>query len=116
MEFCPKCDYYLVLNTKTGDCIRKCLQCGYSSPDTKGGLVYETIVKERSSEAYKILINEFTKQDPTLPHNNNIKCPRADCPSNSGAAKRDVMIIKTDPVNLKYAYICTVCDERWHSR
>jgi hypothetical protein len=81
-----------------------------------GEKVSETLVKERSSEAYKIVMNEFTRLDPTLPRLKTIKCPRGDCASNGGGAEKDVIYIKYDSENLKYLYICDVCGEHWRSR
>jgi len=104
------------MDTKSGALLRVCRTCGYSENDTQGGLAMETVVQERSSEGYKILLNEFTRQDPTLPHVKSIKCPRADCETNERGAERDVIYIKYDTVNLKYLYICNVCGEQWRSR
>lgn len=121
MKFCPTCRYYLYLNAGTDeddkDILRRiCRNCGYQEKDNEGGLILETDLKERTSEGYKILLNEFTKDDPTLPHVDTIKCPNASCESNVGKAKRDVIYLKYDPVNLKFLYICNVCDAQWKSK
>ena len=138
MNFCPKCENYLYLEQasqtipkadgKTEQSFylnRRCRTCGYTEIDTKGGLVNETIVQERASEGYKILLNEFTRQDPTLPHVNTLPCPNTTgnpekgipiCPTHSGKAPRDVIIIKYDAQNMKFLYICNVCGEQWRSR
>jgi DNA-directed RNA polymerase subunit M/transcription elongation factor TFIIS len=116
MKFCPSCNYYLYLNVQDNECTRLCRNCGYTEQETKGVVVSETLVKERTSEGYKILLNEFTRQDPTLPHLKTMKCPRSDCNSNIGTAEKDVIYIKYDPANLKYLYICHVCGEQWRSR
>jgi hypothetical protein len=77
----------------------------------------ETLVQERSSEGYKILLNEFTRQDPTLPHVRNIKCANDACNSNGGrGAERDVIYMKYDAVNMKFMYVCNVCGFTWRSR
>jgi hypothetical protein len=93
-----------------------CLSCGVEEEQVGGCLLMETLVQERSSEGYKILLNEYTRQDPTLPHVKSIKCPKGDCASNTGGSDRDVIYIKYDPVNMKYMYICNVCGEAWRSR
>lgn len=119
MKFCPVCRYYLYLQSnEDSDVLRRiCRNCGYQEEDTKGGLILETDLKERTSEGYKILLNEFTKEDPTLPHTDSIKCPNASCASNaSAAAKKDVIYLKYDPVNLKFLYICNICDTQWKSK
>lgn len=116
LEWCPTCENFLYHKIQSDSLVRQCLKCGYSKVDEKGGLVLETRVQERASEGYKILLNEFTAEDPTLPHVKNIKCPNESCPSNTGGKQRDVIYIKYDAVNLKYLYICTNCPQRWRSR
>ena len=116
VNFCPICRYYLSLKVEDTSLTRLCRNCGYEKAVEKGGLITETLVQQRSSEGYKILLNEFTRQDPTLPHVNTIKCPNGSCGSNGGGKERDVIYIKYDTVNLKYLYICNVCGESWRSR
>lgn len=115
LKFCPSCDMYLCLEVKDNAAILKCNMCGYAESQTSGGLVSEIYVKERGSEAYKIDLNEFTRQDPTLPHLKTMKCPNTTCATNTGSAEKDVIYIKYDPENLKFLYICTVCDTHWRS-
>jgi DNA-directed RNA polymerase subunit M/transcription elongation factor TFIIS len=95
--------------------MRICRACGYQEEDP-GGLILETDLKEKTSEGYKILLNEFTKSDPTLPHLDTIKCPNETCPSRSAKAESDVIYIKYDTANMKYLYICTNCNTQWRSR
>jgi predicted NAD-dependent protein-ADP-ribosyltransferase YbiA (DUF1768 family) len=131
VRFCPVCKYYLYLQVTPRDAasatgggeeqstslVRLCRNCGFKEEDTKGGLVMEMMVKERAAESYKILLNEFTRRDPRLPHiRGSIKCPDPACESNSGAVPSDVIYIKHDPVNLLYLYICDVCGVTWRSR
>lgn len=117
LKFCPVCSDYLHLNLQDGKLLRVCRNCTFQEEETKGGLLVETVVQERTSEAYKIMVNEFTRQDPTLPHVRTIKCPRPTCESNQGGrVERDVIYMKHDPVNLKFLYICNVCGETWKSR
>lgn len=146
MQFCPFCKNYLYLlapedkfvrTLKTGTVqpdaasglegfgessdgykrlFRICRTCGYREEDKKGGLVLETNLKEKTSEGYKILLHEFTKLDPTLPHVDTIKCPNETCASNAGSAKKDVIYLKYDAENLKFLYICNVCDTQWRSK
>ena len=116
MKFCPKCENLLYFDTKTEKLLRICRTCDYSEEDTQGGLAMETIVQERTSEGYKILLNEFTRQDPTLPHVTTLPCPKTSCPTNTKGQPRDVIIIKYDAQNLKFLYICNVCNEQWRSR
>ncbi len=116
MKFCPECDYTLYHKVQGDQLLRICRVCGYTEEDKEGGLVMETVIQQKSTESYKILLNEFTRQDPTLPHTKEIKCPSAACQSNKGA-ERDVILIKHDAVNLKFIYICNTegCGETWRS-
>jgi DNA-directed RNA polymerase subunit M/transcription elongation factor TFIIS len=95
---------------------RICRNCGYQELDKKGGLILEIDLKEKTSEGYKILMNEFTKKDPTLPHVNTIKCPNVSCETNTANKERDVIYLKYDAINMKYLYICNVCDTQWRSK
>jgi DNA-directed RNA polymerase subunit M/transcription elongation factor TFIIS len=115
-DFCPTCRYYLYLQQEEDELRRICRNCGYQAKDERGGLIVEIDLKEKTSEGYKILMNEFTKQDPTLPHVSTIKCPNAECESNTGSKEKDVIYMKYDAVNMKFIYICNVCDVQWRSR
>lgn len=132
MSYCPKCENFLFADSKGKELKRVCRTCGYTKADESGGLIMETIVQERSSEGYKILLNEFTRQDPTLPHVKTLPCPNTDgytvinpkgeeekigrCRSIDTPADRDVIIIKYDNQNMKFIYICNVCGRQWRSR
>lgn len=124
MKFCPTCNYYLYLKagSKVDDSdpdksqlSRNCVNCGYTEVETTGGLISETLVQQKSSEAFKIMINEFTRQDNTLPHMKMIPCPKPTCPTNSGQ-ERDVIYMTYDAPGKKSLYICNVCGEQWKSR
>lgn len=117
MKVCSTCQNMFVMRLQpNGKLFWKCLSCGIEEEQEGGCLLVETLVQERSSEGYRILLNEFTRQDATLPHVKNVKCPKGDCPSNGGGAERDVIYIKYDTVNMKYMYICNICGDTWRSR
>jgi len=138
-DFCPTCKYYLYLDQvgpsallppeagpiprdpeqvyTGGETLRHiCRNCGYQAEDKKGGLILEINLKEKISEGYKILMNEFTKHDPTLPHVNTIKCPNSLCDTNTSNKQKDVIYLKYDAVNMKFLYICNNCDTQWRSK
>ena len=114
-DFCKVCRYYMYLDQNEDKLRRICRNCGYQQED-KGGLILEIDLKEKTSEGYKILMNEFTKQDPTLPHVNTIKCPNSGCSTNTSGKEKDVIYLKYDAVNMKFLYICNVCDTQWRSK
>ena len=122
MKFCPTCKYYLYLKSGleeggSKNLTRLCVNCGYTETDTVGGLISETLVQHKSSEAFKIMINEFTRQDNTLPHIKSIPCPSDKCPSNNGS-ERDVIYMTYDAPGKKNLYICNMkgCETQWKSR
>lgn len=138
-DFCKICRYYLyleesvieemvteVLEEKSGDNAvttmvpkrilrRICRNCGYQEK-MEGGLILEIDLKEKTSEGYKILMNEFTKEDPTLPHVRNLTCPNESCESNLTEKESDIIYMKYDAINMKFLYICNLCDTRWRSK
>lgn len=117
IRFCPTCRYYLYLQVEGEEqnLFRVCRVCGYKEEDVKGGLVMETTVREHATEGYKILLNEYTRQDPRLPRLKTIPCPEPACDSNHGKKPSDVIYIKHDAVNMLYMYICDVCGFTWRS-
>lgn len=131
MHFCNKCDnmlYIRLLEETSNSLIYYCRNCGeVDSTITKDNICIlqtDIVIKEK---AYLHEINEYTKLDPTLPRINNIKCPNQSCISNKtstegaaseGAAseeqtKNDVIYLRYDDINMKYIYICTLCDKIW---
>jgi hypothetical protein len=127
-DVCPTCKYDLYLDQqdvesadKSSNKVEKtlrriCRNCGYQHQDQQGGLILEIDLKEKTSEGYKILMNEFTKNDPTLPHVNTIKCPNLGCETNTSGKEKDVIYLKYDAINMKFLYICNVCDAQWRSK
>ena len=118
IRFCPICRYYLYLQVVGEDqtLLRLCRNCGHKEEEEKGGLVMEMSMQNQTEESYKILLNEFTRQDPRLPHiRKTIKCPDSACKSNHGEVESDVIYIKYDAVNMLYMYICDVCGYQWRS-
>jgi DNA-directed RNA polymerase subunit M/transcription elongation factor TFIIS len=119
IRLCPTCDYYLYTQVEGQEKVlnRICRMCGYKETDTTGGLVMEMLVQQKAAQGYKILINEYTQKDPTLPHiRKNMKCPNPACDSNHGVDP-DIIYLKYDNVNLLYIYICNIpgCGFRWES-
>lgn len=119
MHFCVKCDnmYYLKLNeddrTKL---IYYCRHCGdeTSNLSDEDTCVLHTQVK-RTEEKYVHVINEFTKLDPTLPRINTLQCPNAQCKSHDNRNDNDILYIRYDDINIRYIYLCSVCDTTWKS-
>lgn len=120
-DFCKVCHYYLYLeemnDEKQEPMLRRiCRNCGYEDI-MQSGLILEIDLKEKTSEGYKILMNEFTKEDPTLPHVHTIQCPNKSCKCNTDPDKEpDIIYLKYDAINMKFLYICNLCNAQWRSK
>jgi len=79
-------------------------------------LVLETNFRSGSSAggaASGITVNAYTRHDPANPHVKTISCRNTACASIANPDLRDVIYIKTEPVDLKFTYICNVCESQW---
>jgi len=110
--------YYLKISEEDGNkLIYYCRNCGFedSTLTSENICVSETTVR-RDSQKYTQTINEYTKEDPTLPRITTIRCPNQECKSNKEgeeASSREVLYIRYDDKNMKYIYMCAVCDTVW---
>lgn len=125
MEFCVCGNmYYIGLSEKdSNSLVHYCRACGHRDHtiSTEGVCVINTNYK-KGEQQFNHIINKYTKEDPTLPRIYNIPCPNAACTSNidtessaTAVEKKPVEIIyiRYDDTNLKYLYMCTLCDTVW---
>lgn len=133
MHFCSECHNMYYLKLSVGDLnedgantteassdisnklIYYCRNCGHEDDTITNENICVSITHIKREQNYTHIINEYTKYDPTLPRINTIKCPNNSCKSNSvdDAANREVIYIRYDDINMKYIYLCTVCDKIW---
>lgn len=129
MEFC-ECGnmYYIGISAQDSNkLIYYCRHCGHQDTtiSTEGACVIDTHYS-RGEHQFNHIINKYTKEDPTLPRIYNIPCPNNMCASNiddeissSAAAATgvkvpvEVIYIRYDNPNMKYLYLCTICDTTW---
>jgi DNA-directed RNA polymerase subunit M/transcription elongation factor TFIIS len=118
MHFCTKCHnmYYLKINNEVNanELIYYCRNCGHEDQV----LSSENICVSRTDvnigkKTYEQIVNEFTKLDPTLPRTTTIKCPNQDCLSNKDKSDSEVIYLRYDDKNMKYIYLCSICDTLW---
>ena len=124
MEFCVCGNmYYIGISAENSNAlVHYCRHCGNQDAtiSTEGACVIDTHYKAGEHQ-FNHIINKYTKEDPTLPRIYNIPCPNHECSSNrdnstSAAAMKvpvEVIYIRYDNTNMKYLYICTVCDTTW---
>ena len=117
MQFCSKCDnmYYLkITETDGNNLIYYCRNCGNEDTNlTKDNICVLDTTINQTKDRYMQIINPYTKNDPTLPRINSIKCPNQSCKSNTDASLREVIYIRYDDADMKYIYMCTFCDTIW---
>jgi len=91
-----------------------CRNCGHKddSITQEGGCVLVTHLKS-TQKTFRHIVNPYTKLDPTLPRMYNLPCPNIQCKTHTNEKDREVLYIRYDEDNLKYLYMCAVCDEVW---
>ena len=116
MQFCINCDNMLYCKLfDDSNLMYYCKQCGFEHTNLKPENMCISKIDLRKKEInYKQFINKYTKLDPTLPRI-EVKCPNANCISNTSDVKADTITIKYDKENIKYIYMCSHCDEIWNS-
>jgi len=91
-----------------------CRNCG--NEDTTLNVDNVSVSKIQNSQGeqkFSHIINKYTKLDPTLPRISKILCPNQDCETNTQHKPREIIYIRYDDVNMKYAYLCSTCDTVW---
>ena len=117
MHFCSNCENMFYIRLDSDDShklIYYCRKCG--NEDTTVTSENMCVSKEqvrKGEQRFSNMINEYTKLDPTLPRISSIRCPSADCESNSDESLREVIYIRYDDTNMKYIYLCAVCNTSW---
>ena len=112
MNFCTKCDnmYYLKISMDDPSLLGYyCRHCGNEEKKGDIGMCVLHTQLKKGDNYYQNIINEYTKEDPTLPRTNIIECPNPNCPK----TKNEVLYIRYDEENMKYVYMCVVCDTKW---
>jgi DNA-directed RNA polymerase subunit M/transcription elongation factor TFIIS len=138
MQFCARCDnmYYICIDpgmdpesdaSSSGSAsgmgstlVNYCRNCGHKEPVQKELCVSKLQIKH-SAQNYGNIINQYTKFDPTLPRISHVKCPNSLCSSNPQPSEksedtiraREVIYIRYDEENMKYVYLCAICDTLW---
>lgn len=118
MHFCSKCSnmYYIQLTEERNGLQYYCRNCGNidTTLDANNVVVSKTDLK-KTQQQYNHIINKYTKHDPTLPRIKNINCPNDECLTNieGSEVEKEVIYIRYDNDDMKYIYLCAVCDKVW---
>ena len=100
-----------------------CRNCGTNNDDILAdNICVSKINLNNNSQKIDLFVNKYTKLDPTLPRTNSIKCPNEKCSSNNvdgdvsisnKKQEQEVLYIRYDDINMKYIYVCCICDYIW---
>ena len=118
IKFCKQCDmkldYYTETDVDSSKLYLGCKACGYRETTEDKSCIYNNDYEIDLSQI--INSNPHLEHDITLPKikgNQNITCPNINCDSIKKNIPSDVIYIKYDNKNMKYAYICTHCKQTW---
>jgi len=117
MHFCSNCSnmYYIRINSDDPNkLVYYCRNCGNEDKllAIENVCVSKTQIK-KNEQSFNHMINKYTKFDPTLPRINTILCPNPDCSTNKNGTEREIIYIRYDDTNMKYIYLCSLCDTVW---
>lgn len=124
MKFCKVCDnmYYVSIHPNNTNALSYyCRNCGDIDDATTNQeiqCVLTTNLKNDESK-FQHIINKYIKLDPTIPRIYTIPCPNEFCATNKSEddkehQPREVIYIRYDSKNLKYVYMCCICNQSWH--
>jgi DNA-directed RNA polymerase subunit M/transcription elongation factor TFIIS len=118
MKFCEICKNMLYITLNDDENLSYyCRNCGYTEVCLTSVCISSSSDVMKGANSYRNVINKWTKFDPTLPRVNNIPCPNNDCQTNdedeSKKADKEVIYLRYDSKNMKYMYLCCVCDTSW---
>ena len=124
MHFCVKCSnmYYIKLSEGDGNSenlnnlVYYCRQCNYQDTSLvvdKSLICVSKSYINKKQENYKDIVNAYTKLDPTLPQVKNVKCPHSDCICNKEGGETKIVTIRYNDLDMKYMYLCCLCDNVW---
>jgi len=114
MHFCSECGnmYYVRISEDDDNkLIYYCRKCGHLDDIiTEENICVSKTILKQGKQKFSNIVNEFTKFDPTLPRIKNIKCPNVNCEEDED---KEIIYMRYDDNNMKYVYICSVCDTIW---
>jgi hypothetical protein len=102
--------YYIKVSDDGNNLKLYCRNCEYTETEVTNLCIHSSDEYIDTEETY---INRFTKLDPTLPRIQKMPCPNKECQTNISSEPVEIILIRYDNKNLKYLYLCSVCDYSW---
>lgn len=87
-----------------------CRQCGETEKVNNITVIKEVTIDNTVNIPFNI--SPDIKLDNTIPRDKNMKCVDEECESHK-SGNHDVLYYRFDDVNMKYLYMCCVCDKTW---
>ncbi len=127
MHFCDVCENMMYLNISSNENQEDklsyfCQKCGTNKTKSSNNeeiqkndnLIYFKNFDENTGSTN--VLNEYTKYDPTIPETDILQCPNDECDSNQNKNMRSqVSYVRYDNTNMKYVYLCKLCNTSWES-
>jgi DNA-directed RNA polymerase subunit M/transcription elongation factor TFIIS len=107
--------YYISIDPNDSNkLVYYCRNCGNTdSILSVNNVTVSKIQIKKSEQEFSHIINKYTKLDPTLPRINTILCPNPECATNVTDEPKEIIYIRYDDKNMKYVYLCCICDVVW---
>ena len=115
-NLCENCNNFMFTKINPDDkehLYNGCNTCGKVNKITQ---TYKYINKSTMDISNVLNNSEYLLYDKTLPTikgNSNIRCTNKECLTNKEDIKSDITYIKYDSENMKYLYICNICNQKW---
>ena len=111
MKFCILCqNMYFIMVADDGILKYFCRNCSHIDETEKPEEVFSKLIQDNTAASYEHVINKYTKFDPTLPSIQG-KCQNPSCESGDQDAR--IVYIRYDQEQMKFVFLCTVCDHSW---
>lgn len=116
INFCEMCDnltYLIIDEQKLKYSCKYCNTLKDVENINNGVCIYSSLT-DNIDKSILLINNDYIKDDITLPtiiNNKNINCPNESCESHETGS--NIKYIKYDNDDVKYMYICNVCNYKW---
>ena len=119
MRFCNGCNNMYYIKSKEEEnnnttIVYYCRNCGKEDENIEQNYVVSSFNKS-DNLSDNSFVNPYTKYDLTIPRVNTIKCINPNCKSNKEDNSNNILLIRTNEVDMKYIYLCSICDTKWKS-
>ena len=105
------------MNSDNSCLLLNCRFCHHTEPLLENSTIIINTHLPSHEKKFEHFINPYTKFDPSLPRVHNVDCMNMACLSHGIKAEsekvKEIIYIRYDHQNMKYLYLCPVCDYSW---